>query len=263
MFKDVNEANEVLADPKKRAAYDQLGHYSSGQEFRPPPDWGSRFGGGGADIGGMDLSDLFAQMFGGMGAGMGGGRARSGFSTAARGRDVESTLRVSLEEAFSGVERTVLVSAPGTPPRSVKIRVPAGVEAGKRLRVSGKGEAGAQGQAGDLYLRVEIDPHPLFRLEGRDLYLDTPVLPWEAALGTQLLVPTLAGSLRMKIPAGAKSGQKLRLPGKGLPAREGAGDLYVQLRIVLPESLTSEEKALYERLMSLSEFNPRPGFPRE
>jgi curved DNA-binding protein len=260
-FKDANEAYEVLGDAEKRAAYDQLGSYRSGQEFRPPPDWGSRFNSGGfsqGDFGSMDFSDLFSQMFG-----MGGGAHASqrGFSGGMRGRDVEATLRLSLEEALQGVEKAVHLAALGHASKTVKVRVPAGTLQGRRLRVRGKGEHPAHGQAGDLLLTIEIAPHPLFRLEGKDVFLDLPLLPWEAVMGATVSVPALSGGVRLRIPAGAKAGQKMRLTGKGMPDVSGNGDLYVVVQIVLPPQVSDEERALYEQLENLNRFNPRPDFP--
>lgn len=261
-FKDVSEAYEVLSDEKKRAAYDQLGSHRGGQEFRPPPDWGSRFGQRGfsqSDLGGMDLGDIFSQMFGG-----GAGRAGSqGFTGGMRGRDVEAKVRISLEEAYAGAEKNLHLAAPGQSPRTVKVRIPAGALPGRRLRVKGKGEASMHGEAGDLLLEIEIEPHPLFRLEGKDIYLDLPVTPWEAVLGASVTVPTLSGNIRMRIPAGGKSGQKHRLPGRGMPEQDGKGDFYVVARIVMPTEVSDEERALYERLAGLSRYDPRPNFPKE
>jgi len=262
-FKEVNEANEVLGDPEKRSAYDQLGSsYRPGQEFRPPPGWGGRAGfSGQGDAAGMDFSDLFAQMFGAeRAAGMSGaGRRRA----PQRGQDVEATLTVTLDEAFHGCEKQITLSGGGAQ-RSVKLRIPAGSMPGKRLRLAGKGNPSPMGGAsGDLLLTLQLNPHALYRLEGKDIYLDMPIAPWEAALGCTLTVPTLSGNLRLKVPANARSGQKLRLTGRGMPTSEGTGDFFVQLLIVLPPTLSDEEKSLYERLQSISSFNPRPTFPSE
>jgi len=255
-FKEINEAHEVLADTDKRAAYDQLGAYRPGQDFRPPPGWGDRFGGGGAGFEGGDFSDLFSQLFGG---GMGGQRAhgfRAGSQRHAPGQDTEARLALSLEEAFHGAEKQVNVDG-----RSLMIRIPAGVLPGKRLRLAGKGQPSPYGGPhGDLYLNLDIAPHPHYRLEGKDIYLDTPIAPWEAALGATLTVPTLTGQVRIKVAPGAQSGQKLRLAGKGMPAREGHGDFYVQLTIVVPDKLTEQERSLYEQLAKTSDFDPRAGF---
>jgi curved DNA-binding protein len=260
-FKDVNEANDVLSDPQKRAAYDQLGQYRGGQEFRPPPDWSERFGAGGfaSGEGGADISDLFSQLFG-----MGGRKSgRHGFAShTAKGRDIETEISLSLEEAFQGVERSMQLATPGHGARTVKVRIPAGILPGSRLKVPGKGDVSMHGQTGDLFLKIQIAPHPLFRLEGRDIYLDTPITPSEAVLGATLNVPTMTGAVRLKVPAGVKPGQKMRLSGKGMPSREGTGDLYVQLLVAVPPHPSEAERGLYEQLAGISDFNPRKHFPK-
>lgn len=262
-FKDVNEAHDILSDPEKRAAYDQLGYHRPGQDFRPPPGWGGRTGGGvGGDFAGMDFSDLFSQLFGG--AHSGGARRPQGFrgGNAPPGQDIEARLVLTLEEAFHGMEKQVNLSGPGSE-RTVKLRVPAGALPNKRLRLAGKGQLSQfGGPAGDLYLNIEIAAHSLYRLEGADIYLDAAILPWEAVLGTTLQVPTLKGNVRLKIAPGARSGQKLRLSGRGMPGAAESGDFYVMLQIVVPPETTEEERALYEKLAALSTFDPRPGFPK-
>jgi curved DNA-binding protein len=254
-FQDVSEAYETLKDKQKRAAYDSLGSYRPGQEFRPPPDWSERFGQKfGDDFGDIDLSDLFAAFGGGFGRS---GGARRGFrqgSMPIPGEDYEVTVRVTLEEAFAGTEREFRIGE-----QSVRARIPRGASDGERLRLRGKGGPGMNGGAsGDMYLVVSLVPHPLYKANGRDLDLEVPVAPWEAALGAQIEVPTLEGQVKMKLPPGPKSGQKLRLAGKGLPRPGGgAGDLYAVIMIVVPGSLSEREQQLYEQLKDASRFDPR------
>ena len=196
------------------------------------------------DLGGIDLSDLFAS-FGR------GGRARGG---AFRGEDYEVAVQLSLEEAARGAERELRIGE-----RTIRARIPRGATDGQRLRLAGKGGPGANGgPAGDLYLQIALAPHALFKPNGHDLDIDVPIAPWEAALGADVDVPTLEGRVRMKVPPGSSSGQKLRLAGKGLPRPgSGAGDLYAVLKIALPRALTEREKKLFEELREASRFNPR------
>jgi curved DNA-binding protein len=266
-FKDVGEAYETLRDKEKRAAYDALGRHRPGQDFRPPPDWAQHFrGGGGEDFGGIDLSDLFASLGGGFGRARGFG----GRNMPIPGEDFEVTVHLDLTEAARGTEVTLeLAMREITPegrilrtPRSVRARIPKGVTDGQKLRLRGKGGPGANGgPAGDLYLSIALHPHPLFRASGHDLYLEVPVTPWEAALGAQIEIPTLEGRLSLKIPAGSKAGQKLRVAGQGLPQPHGgAGDLYAVLSIAVPGTLSAREKELFEQLRAASGFDPRGHF---
>jgi curved DNA-binding protein len=254
-FQEVSEAYETLRDKEKRAAYDSLGSgFRPGQDFRPPPDWFDRFGGGGRaeDLHGVDLGELFESMglFGRAQRRSGGFGRRGSFP----GEDYEVPVRLTLEEAFRGTERSVQLER-----GSFTARIPPGATDGQRLRLRGKGGAGMNGgPAGDLYLQIALEPHPLYRVSGHDLEIDVPLAPWEAALGAQVEVPTLEGRLEVKVPGGSKSGQKLRLAGKGLPKPGGgAGDLYAVLNIVVPATLTEREKQLYEELRAASRFNPR------
>jgi curved DNA-binding protein len=261
-FQEVSEAYETLRDKEKRAAYDSLGSgFHQGQDFRPPPDWFDRFGAGRSeDLGGVDLSDLFESLGAfGRATGFGRGRAgRRGPTMAFPGEDYEVGVRLTLEEAFRGTERTVQLDGG----RSFTARIPPGATDGQRLRLRGKGGPAANGgPPGDLYLQIHLEPHPLFRVAGHDLDLEVPLAPWEAALGAQVDIPTMTGRVTMRVPAGSKAGQKLRLAGKGLPKPGGgAGDLYAVLSIDVPNPLTEPEKKLFEELRRASKFNPRGRF---
>ena len=254
-FQEVSEAYETLRDKEKRAAYDSLGSYRPGQDFRPPPDWFDRFGAGQSeDLRDVDLSDLFESM--GI---FGRARGRGGFgrSMPIPGEDYEAPVRITLEEAARGTERQLALNG-----ATLTARIPKGATDGQRLRLRGKGGAGMNGgPAGDLYLQIVLEPHPLFKVRGHDLEIEVPLAPWEAALGAEVEIPTLEGRVTMKVPAGSAGGQKLRLGGKGLPKPGGgAGDLYALLDIAVPGTLTDSEKKLYEELRSVSRFNPRTRF---
>jgi len=281
-FKEVQEAYEVLKDPEKRAAYDQLGsEWKSGQQFRPPPDWGSGFefrGGprqrarGGAtqeqqfeDAEGF--SEFFSSLFGQRGFGGGGPFAGSAQRAA---RDHHARVDVDLEEAYAGTTRTLELKRPELRPdgtlelktHTVRVTIPAGVTDGQLIRLAGQGEqAGGAGRAGDLYLEVHIRPHRLFQLDGRDVTLTLPVAPWEAALGATVTVPTLGGAVDMHIPANSQTGQKLRLRGRGLKGAT-AGDQYIQLKVVLPPATSAQARELYEQMKQQLPFEPRAELSR-
>ncbi|AKL64418.1 MULTISPECIES: DnaJ C-terminal domain-containing protein [Streptomyces] len=269
-FKDLNEAYGVLSDPKNRARYDRFGEdfrqipedfdervaAGAGDGFRGRTTAGDggprvRYTGFGDDFGaeGIDIEDLFGSMFGA-------GAARGGVP----GADQEAELALTVEEAYRGGRRTVTLAGPTGQPRRYKVDVPPGVTDGQRIRLAGEGGRGSgDAAAGDLYLRVRIQPHPRFRLDGRDVHVQVPVAPWEAALGATVPVPTPGGgTAKVTVPAGSSSGRRLRLRGEGMPNPRGAdGDLYAELRIVVPPTLGDRERELFEELAAASSYDPR------
>jgi curved DNA-binding protein len=267
-FKEVAEAYATLKDAEKRAAYDNLGQQRPGEDFRPPPEWSTQFGDGAAAFDEMDLADLFAGLAGRAAHGRPG--ARRGPAGAMRGQDYEIAVPITLEEAHSGTEVSLDLPATGfggdgtrsREGRRIKARIPKGPVDGQVLRLPGQGGKGiGGGPDGDVYLNIALRPHRLYRASGRDLFLDLPLAPWEAALGAAVLVPTLAGPVELKVPAGSRGGQQLRLAGRGLPKPEGgAGDLYAVVHIALPPDPSEREKTLYRELAAASTFDPRRHF---
>jgi curved DNA-binding protein len=260
-FKEIGEAYEVLKDAEKRTAYDQFGKdWKAGQDFRPPPGWDAGFEFSGPGRGSGDFSDFFETLFGG-------GRM-GGFSQGPRrtkGQDHHARIMVSLEDAYTGGSRTLTLQAPTVSPqgyvstrkRSIKVSIPKGVTEGQRIRLAGQGApGGAGGPAGDLFLEVGIEPHRFFSSEDRNILLDLPVTPWEVALGEVVPVPTLGGTVDLKIPPGSQSGARLRLKGRGLPGKPN-GDQLVTLKIETPPADSDENRAVYETMREAMPFNPR------
>jgi curved DNA-binding protein len=280
-FKEITEAYEVLKDSDKRKKYDQFGQawkQSDRAGGQPPPGWeqvifgaggpgGGRveydFGGFGGQGGPGGFSDFFEMLFGQRAAADAGGGARAGGYRAdweRRGSDQEARIQLTLEEAAAGDERSITLTDPQNgSQQTMRVKIPRGIRPGQKIRLAAKGAAGSGGgPPGDLYLTVDVLPHPRFRLEGTDLHTTLPITPWEAALGGTAQLETLEGPVTVRIPPGSPSGRKIRLRGYGFPqAKGGKGDLFAELDVVVPSTLTDRERELFEELARASSFNPR------
>jgi curved DNA-binding protein len=269
-FKEVAEAYGVLKNTETRAEYDELYRYGgkSRNGSQPPPGWqgGAQSGGAQSDA---DFSDFFNSVFGNRGGGF---QGYSDFEqSAARGQDVEVEMPIFLEDIVADVAKTIEYRMPvfengqvRDVNKKLKVKIPKGVSDGERIRLKGQGGS-AQGDApsGDLYLHIRLVPHPMFDVEGHNLLVTLPVAPWEAALGSKVTVPTLTGKISLSVPPNSQSGQKLRIKGKGLPMKNGTGDLYVIFKIVIPENTTDESKALWQSLSEASAFDPRAQWEKQ
>ena len=263
-MKELNEANAVLSDIEKRAAYDQLGqNYRPGEEFQPPPNWDAGFEFSGANN--ADFSDLFSQLFGRMGTSekrSNRGDAR-GFHS--RGEDHHAKIMLNLEDAFLGATKQISLRAPhadaqgrvGLETHTLNVKIPKGVYEGQIMRLVGKGSPGVGGgKPGDLLLELHFNPHPRFRVDGCNLFVKLPVTPWEAALGAIIPVNLFENELKVRIPEGTQSGQQLRLRGKGIPSKT-PGDLLLDVQVVLPSAATPKAREFYESMARELAFDPR------
>ena len=271
-FKDLAEAYEVLRDPERRLAYDQLGaNYKAGQEFRPPPEWGRRQTAGGAGFdtdNNADHSAFFEELLRSMGArGADSGESSGGRGGQAtfdmHGQDQHARIQINIEDAYSGAARSLQLRIPDLETgqlrdRTIEFSIPKGIRAGQHIRLAGQGAPGmGRGSPGDLYLDVEFLPSRLYRIDKLDVYMDLPVAPWEAALGAEVEAPTPTGRVEVKIPPGSGSGRKLRLKGRGLPAKV-PGDFYFVLQLAVPVASTeANRKAYADMAAAFNDFDPR------
>jgi curved DNA-binding protein len=277
-FKEVAEAHEALIDPERRAAYDDLAlrhaqAKAQGRSFEPPPGWdtGYEFTGRGGSGGGRtreaDFSDFFESLFGRAAQRGPAGRGQAPQPAPLQGADHHARIEIDLQDAWQGATHTIALRRPGVDAqgrstvqeRQLEVHIPRGIRPGQQLRLAGQGEAGhGHAPAGDLYLEIEFRAHPLFRLQGADLWLDLPLAPWEAALGASVALPTPGGEVQLAVPANSSAGRKLRLRGRGLPGKL-PGDLYAVLQVVLPAADSDAARAAYTALaQAFASFEPRP-----